>query len=94
MNRKVMFCWFWTFLLLLAVVATDTLAQEGTRQKEQGGMGRSLVGLQDGAQKVVVGFFGIGKHAVKFLYYGVRDGLHNLGRGAKKADSKIQKNLW
>ncbi len=52
------------------------------------------MGLQEGVRGVVGGFLGIGEHTAKFLFYGTRDGLRHIGRGAKKADSSIQKSLW
>lgn len=86
---------FWTLFVLLVVFSTLSFGEEVLeRHQEREGMGKSLMGLQKGAQGVVGGFFGIGEHAAKFLFYGTRDGLRTLGRGAQKADHSLKKNLW
>ena len=84
------------FLCLLTLVNTVPQAAWGgpERKRELSATGKSLMGLQEGAYSVVSGFFGIGKHGIKFLYHGTRDGLHGLGKKASKADKKLQKRLW
>lgn len=83
------------FLSLYILLATESFATEVLeRHKEREGMGKSLMGLQEGTRGVVGGLFGIGEHTVKFLFYGTRDGLRTIGRQSKKADRSIQKNLW
>ena len=75
-------------------LAMETSAEDPVRQKAQKGMGESLMGLQEGVRGMVTGFLGLGEHTAKFLYYGTRDGLHSMGRGAKKTDHWMQENLW
>ena len=93
MKRSVLWC---EFLVLLTIsLAAPSFGEEALeRHQERKGVGESLMGLQKGVQGVVVGFFGIGEHATKFLFYGTRDGFRTLGREAQKADQSLQKNLW
>lgn len=94
MKRRVILCWFCMGLLMWVGTFSGVSAEEPSRQKAQKGMGSSLMGLQEGVRGMVTGFFGVGEHAAKFLFYGARDGLRAMGRGAKKANSKIEKSLW
>ena len=86
--------WFGFFLISLVLVNCSFGEEVLERHQEREGMGKSLMGLQEGTRGVVSGFFGIGEHAAKFLFYGTRDGFRTLGRQAQKADHSIQKNLW
>ena len=85
----------WICLFIFIFIAFESSAFENPeRHKAQDGMGKSLMGLQEGVRGIVTGFFGIGEHTAKFLFYGSRDGLRTMGRGAGKADRAIQEKLW
>ena len=79
---------------LVGICPTVAAGEAPDRERAQDGMGRSLVGLQEGFRGTVVGLFGVGEHSAKFLFYSGRDGLRAVGRGAKKTDTALQKNLW
>ena len=87
--------WICLFIFIFICTANESSALENPeRHKEQEGVGKSLMGLQEGVHGVVTGFFGIGEHTAKFVFYGGRDGLRTMGRGAGKADRAIQEKLW
>ena len=93
MNRRLLVGWICFFIFLFTTYESSAL-ENPERHKALDGMGKSLMWLQEGVRGVVTGFLGIGEHTAKFLFYGSRDGLRTMGRGAGKADRAIQEKLW
>lgn len=94
MKRHLMHICLFVCLIVFLTVFPHASAERLERRREQGAVGKSLMGLQKGVQGVVGGFWGIGKHGAKFLYYGARESLSGFGRKAKKTDQKLRKSLW
>lgn len=89
MRKSIFLC-----LLIFLFMVSHVSGGGEERERAQGGMGKSLIGLEEGVRGAVSGFFGIGEHLAKFLFYGTRDGLRSFGRRAKKTDQHIQEKLW